>query len=59
MTRTANALGFLAAALLLASMFAGLFGGAVSLAKWGTRFYCGHCGFEGEWAGSVCPRCGK
>jgi hypothetical protein len=27
--------------------------------RWGTRFYCSNCGWEGEWAGSLCPRCGK
>lgn len=27
--------------------------------RWGTRFYCSHCGWEGEWAGSRCPECGK
>jgi ribosomal protein S27AE len=59
MTRTANILGILAAALLFLGMFAGLFGGAAQVAKWGTRFYCGNCGYEGEWAGSTCPRCGK
>lgn len=55
MTRT-TALGILAAALLFASMFAPLFG---AVGKWGTRFSCGECGYEGEWAGSICPRCGK
>jgi hypothetical protein len=27
--------------------------------RWGTRFYCSDCGWEGEWAGSRCPNCGK
>ncbi len=27
--------------------------------RWGTRFSCSSCGWEGEWEGSVCPRCGK
>lgn len=58
-TRTTNALGFLAAALLFLAMFAGLFAGAIQVAKWGTRFACGRCGWEGEWAGSTCPRCGN
>ena len=58
-TRTTNILGFLAAALLFLAMFAGLFGGAIQVAKWGTRFACGACGWEGEWAGSTCPRCGN
>ncbi len=57
MTRT-NILGFIAAALLFLAMFAPLFGAA---GKWGTRFYCSNpeCGYEGEWRGSKCPRCGK
>ena len=58
MSRTGNALGFLAAALLLAGMLAPLFGGAVSLARWGTRFSCKECGWEGEWEGTICPECG-
>lgn len=58
MTRT-NILGIAAAALLFLGMFAGLFGGAVQVAKWGTRFSCNHCGWDGEWEGSTCPRCGK
>jgi hypothetical protein len=41
MTRTTNILGFLAAALLFLAMFAGLFGGAIQVGKWGTRFACG------------------
>ena len=27
--------------------------------RWGTRFSCSSCGWEGEWEGSTCPRCGK
>ena len=27
--------------------------------RWGTRFSCSHCGWEGEWEGSTCPRCGE
>jgi hypothetical protein len=27
--------------------------------RWGTRFSCGSCGWEGEWEGSRCPNCGK
>jgi len=52
----ANTFGCLAVLLLFAAMFAPLFGAA---GKWGTRFSCGNCGWEGEWAGSICPRCGK
>ncbi len=26
---------------------------------WGPRFSCSYCGWEGEWHGSTCPRCGK
>ena len=58
MTRTTNALGFLAAALLFLAMFAPLFGAAAHVAKWGTRFYCSACGWESEWEGSICPHCG-
>ncbi len=55
MTRT-DALGALAAVLLFLGMFAGLFG---AVAKWGTRYSCSKCGWEGEWEGSTCPRCFK
>jgi hypothetical protein len=58
-TRAANTLGILAAALLFLGMLAPLFGGALSLTRWGTQFSCGKCGWEGEWEGSICPRCGK
>ena len=59
MTTRTNVLGILAAALLLLAMFAPLFGAAVQVARWGTRFYCSECGWEGEWEGSICPRCGN
>ncbi len=55
MTRT-GILGTIAAALLLASMFAPLFG---AVGKWGPRLSCSECGYEGEWPGTKCPRCGK
>ena len=58
MTRT-DTLGILAIVLLFLGMFAGLFGGAVQVAKWGTRYSCSKCGWEGEWEGSICPRCFK
>ena len=29
------------------------------IAAWGPRFSCSSCGWEGEWAGSRCPRCGN
>lgn len=53
MTARTNAIGFLAAALLFLGMF---FGAAC---KWGPRLSCNECGYEGEWPGTRCPRCGK
>ena len=57
-TRTTNALGCLAAALLFLGMFAGLFGGGVQVAKWGTRFACGACGWETKQRRRKGRRCG-
>ena len=47
-TRTTNALGFLAAALLFLSMFAGLFGAFGSTAP---ERQCWSCGRSGHWWG--------
>ena len=52
MTRTANALGILAAALLLASMFFGAHGTTAPERE------CSSCGRWGHWWGSKCPHCG-
>jgi len=55
MTRTTNALGFLAAALLFLAMFAGIFGAHGSTAP---ERQCGECGRWGHWWGERCPHCG-
>jgi len=55
MTRTTNVLGFLAAALLFLTMFAGLFGAHGSTAP---ERYCGSCGRWGHWWSERCPHCG-
>ena len=54
-TRTANTLGFLAAALLFLGMFAGLFGALPNTAP---ERECSNCGRSSHWWGSRCPHCG-
>jgi hypothetical protein len=49
---------FLASFLAATLLFLGMFAGALSLARWGTRFTCKDCGWEGEWEGTICPECG-
>ena len=56
MTRT-TLLGILAAVLLLASMFAPLFGAAAHGTTAPER-ECSKCGRWGHWWGSLCPHCG-
>ena len=55
MTRTANTLGFLATVLLFLGMFAGLFGGALSLSNTAPERECGICGQT--YSGKLCPYC--
>jgi len=55
-TRTANILGALAAALLFLAMFAGLFGGAQGSTA--PERECSNCGRWGHWWGERCPHCG-
>jgi predicted RNA-binding Zn-ribbon protein involved in translation (DUF1610 family) len=31
----------------------------IAYLRWLDRFVCSYCGWEGEWAGSKCPNCGK
>ena len=54
-TRATNTLGFLAAALLFAAMFAPLFGALGSTAP---ERECSNCGRWGHWWGERCPHCG-
>lgn len=56
--RYTSALGILAAALLFLSMFAGLFGGALSQGGTAPERQCTNCFRWGHWWGDRCPHCG-